>query len=145
MNTYCGASCEGCGFKSKCSGCAATCGSPFGGTCVAAEYIKAGGMEAYKEFKEQLMSEINALLALEGLPETDGLCELSGEYINLEYSLPSGGKVKLLNDKNIYLGAQTEIADTGICCGVAADTSFILICTYGENGSDPELVLYKHR
>ena len=94
-----------------------------GGRCVAAEYIKFGGLEAYQQFKQELLSEINVL----------------------EYPMPSGEKVKLLNDKNIYLGAQIEFADLGICYRVVADTGFILICSYSVNGSEPELIVYKKR
>ena len=145
MRTYCGANCEDCPSKENCKGCRETCGSPFGGRCVAAEYIKFGGMEAYQQFKLALLDEINALLATQGISAIDGLFELVGEYVNLEYPMPSGEKVKLLNDKNIYLGAQIEVADLGICYGVVADTGFILICSYGVNGSEPELIVYQKR
>ncbi len=50
-----------------------------------------------------------------------------------------------LNDNNIYLGAQIEFADLGICYGVVADTGFILLCSYSVNGSEPELIVYKKR
>lgn len=65
--------------------------------------------------------------------------------MNLEYTLPSGEKVKLLNDKNIYLGTQIEFADLGTCYGVVADMTFILICSYIVDGSEPEIVIYKRR
>ena len=77
------------------------------------------------------------------MPLADGLWELAGFYVNLAYPLPSGKTVKLLDDKKIYLGAQIE--GDGTCFGVIADTAFILICSYGLNGSDPELLLYKKR
>ena len=54
MKTICGADCGKCPFREECRGCAATCGRPFGGTCVTAEYIKAGGVEKYREFKQVL-------------------------------------------------------------------------------------------
>ena len=145
MKNYCGANCEGCPSRERCRGCLETCGSPFGGTCVAAEYIKAGGLEAYRTFKTQLRDEINVMLAAEGIPAADELYELLGEYVNLEYRMPSGESVKFLNDQNIYLGAQIEFAYLGVCYGVVADTAFILICSYSVNGSQPELVLYKRR
>ena len=135
MRTYCGADCESCPSKENCKGCLKTCGSPFGGRCVAAEYIKLGGLEAYHKFKQTLLGEINALLTAQGIGTIDGLFELVGEYVNLEYP----------NDKNIYLGAQIEVADLGICCGVVADTGFILICRYSVNGSEPELIVYQKR
>lgn len=145
MNTYCGANCESCPSRENCKGCLATCGSPFGGRCVAAEYIKVGGPEAYRQFKQKLTEEVNTLLTAEGLGRTDDLYELVGAYVNLEYPMPSGNKVKLLDDKNVYLGAQIEFANLGICCGVVADAGFILICRYSKDGSEPELILYKKR
>ena len=145
MEPYCGADCGSCSFRKDCRGCRETCGSPFGGRCVAAEYIQAGGMEAYGEFKKTLLDEINALLAAEELPAADGLFELAGRFVNLEYTMPSGEKMKLLNDNNVYLGTQIEFADRGVCCGVVADASFLLICSYSVDGSEPEIVLYKRR
>lgn len=145
MRTYCGANCEDCPSKENCKGCRETCGSPFGGCCVAAEYIKLGGLKAYQQFKQELLDEINTLLASQGIDAIDCLFELVGEYVNLEYPMPSGENVKLLNDKNIYLGAQIEFADLGICYGVVADTDFILICSYSVNGSEPELIVYQKR
>ena len=145
MNNYCGAMCEGCKSENICKGCINTCGSPFGGRCVAAEYIKVGGLAAYEEFKKKIKGEINKLLISEGIPAADDLCELVGEYVNLEFQLPNGEKVKLLNDKDIYLCTQIEIPDKGSCIGIAADTSFILICSYGEGGENPEIVMYKRR
>ncbi len=145
MSSICGASCEKCTYNEGCKGCTETCGSPFGGRCVAAEYIKVGGREAYARLKNGLKNEINALLRSLDIPETDALYELPGSFVNPEYVLPSGGTAKFLNDKNVYLGAQIELADTGTCCGVAADTDFILVCGYSVNGSDPELIAYKKR
>ena len=142
---YCGADCDACQFKTECKGCRESNGSPFGGRCVAAEYVKVGGLAAYGAFKKTLTAEVNALLSAEGLPGTDSLYELVGKHINLAYAMPSGEKVKLLNDSNVYLGAQIEFADMGVCYGVVADTTFILICSYSVNGSEPEIVLYKRR
>ena len=129
----------------NCKGCRETCGSPFGGRCIAAEYIKLGGLEAYQQFKQELPGEINALLAVQGIGTIDALFEMVGEYVNLEYTMPSGEKAKLLHDKNIYLGAQIEFADLGTCYGAVADTGFILICSYSVNGSEAELIVYKKR
>lgn len=145
MRSYCGANCESCPSKEHCKGCLETCGSPFGGRCVAAEYVKVGGVEAYQQFKHTLLGEINALLAAEGIGQIDGLFELVGKFVNLEYTMPSGKQCKLLNDKNVYLGAQIEVADLGICYGVVADTGFILICSYSVNGSEPELIMFYKR
>lgn len=145
MSTLCGTNCDECTIKDKCRGCEATCGSPFGGRCIAAQYIKIGGKEAYKSFKSALLAEINALLLSLGIPETDALHEMAGEFVNLAYALPSGKRVKFLDDKNIYLCSQISFADIGVCYGVVADESFILVCSYSVNGSMPELVAYKKR
>ena len=145
MKSLCGADCEGCAFKENCRGCAATCGSPFDGKCIAAEYIRVGGMEAYEQFKSALLCEVNAFLRALGLPEADALYELAGQYVNLPYPLPSGESVKFLDDKNIYLGCQIEFADLGICYGVVADASFIAVSSYSRDGSMPELVGYRKR
>ena len=145
MDNYCGANCGSCPNKQNCRGCKNTCGSPFGGKCIAAEYIKANGADAYNQFKQQLLGEINTLLTKQGAPKAQRLYELTGKAVNLEYSLPDGKKVKLLEDKNIYLGTQITSPESGICYGALADTSFILLCTYGVNGSNPKLLLHKKR
>ena len=54
--------------------------------------------------------------------------------------------MKFLNDNTTYLGNQLEPEFGGErCFGVLANMDFILICTYGCEGADPELVLYKKR
>lgn len=100
---------------------------------------------AFEQFKRQLIGEINAL-GIEGMPTLESLNALAGEYVNLEYRLPSGARVKFLDDRVTYLGNQLESPFGGDrCFGVVACMEFILICTYGCGGSDPELVLYKKR
>lgn len=145
MSTICGANCDNCNFKTMCGGCEATCGRPFGGTCVAAAYIKAGGKEQYAAFKAALLDEINALLNDNDLPPAKALYELPGAFVNLAYPLPSGKAAAFLDEQKVYLGAQIALADTGLCCGVVADTNFLLISTYSLNGADPELIAYKKR
>ena len=71
---------------------------------------------------------------------------LVGSYVNLEYRLPNGTTVKFLDDNVTYLGNQLECEFGGDrCFGVIANMDFILIATYGGNGTDPELVMYKKR
>ena len=80
------------------------------------------------------------------MPKVESLNALVGSYVNLAYPLPSGAHVKFLNDGITYLGNQLESEFGGDrCFGVLACMDFILICTYGEGGADPELVLYKKR
>lgn len=99
----------------------------------------------FEAFKAQLLDEINAL-HIEGLPKVEKLNALVGKYVNLEYTLPNGQKVKFLDDQKTYLGNQLESVFGGErCFGVLANMEFLLICTYGKDGADPELVLYKKR
>ncbi len=107
-----------------------------------AELSDGGQFEA---FKKQLIEEINAL-HIEGMPKLEGLSAFVGAYVNLEYRLTNGTKVKFLDDGATYLGNQLEPEfGEGRCFGVLANMDFILICTYSEGGADPELVLYKKR
>jgi len=140
MKSICGIDCDNCQFKTNCNGCESVCGN-----CIAANYIKIHGKEAYCQFKSNLISEINGLLKSLNVPTVDTLYELCGRYVNLEYPIPSGAKVKLLDDMKIYLGTQIELADSATCVGVIADSAFILICSYGENGSNPEILLFQKR
>lgn len=108
-------------------------------------YKELGGNEAFEQFKKTLIDEINAL-NIEGMPKLEKLNALVGSYINLDYRLPNGKMVKYLDDNATYLGNQLECIFGGDrCFGIAANMDFILICTYEENGENPELVLYKKR
>ena len=99
----------------------------------------------FEAFKKKLIGEINGL-HIEGMPKLNKLNALVGSYVNLEYRLPGGQKVRFLDDNATYLGNQLESEfDDKVCFGVLANMEFILICTYGEGGTDPELVLYKKR
>ena len=145
MGSICGANCQECSASENCRGCEATCGKPFGGACVAAEYIKVGGKKPYEDFKRVLLAEINTLLEANRIPAAEKLYELAGSFVNLAYPLPSGDKIKILDDTKIYLGTQIEFADAGVCYGVVADTTFILVCRYGFDGSEPELIAFQKR
>ena len=108
-------------------------------------YEELGDGGEFEAFKKQLIDEINAI-HIEGMPKLEKLNALVGSYVNLAYRLPSGLQVKFLDDQTTYLGNQLESEFGGErCFGVLANMDFILVCTYGENGSDPELLLYKKR
>lgn len=99
----------------------------------------------FEAFKEQLVDEINAL-GIEGMPRVTKLNALVGAFVNLEYRLPGGLNAKFLDDNTTYLGNQLESEIVpGLFFGVLACMDFILISTYGENCSNPELLLYKKR
>ena len=107
------------------------------------QYAEIGGKEKFEEFKVQLIHEFNTLLQLEGFPKVENLNVLSGEFVNMEYTLPNGEKVKFLDDNQTYLGSQLE-GETK-CYGIVANMDFLLVCAYEENGENPELVIYKKR
>ena len=109
------------------------------------QHTNLAGAEKFAEFKQQLMDEIN-VLHIEGMPKVEKLNALVGGYVNLEYRLPNGKLVKFLDDGATYLGNQLECELGGNrCFGIAANRDFILVCTYEENGENPELVIYKKR
>lgn len=144
MASLCGANCGECGKKELCKGCAETGGRPLGVDCIIAKCYLDGGETAFFQYKKRLTDEFNAL-DIPGMPHVTELFPLLGCYVNLEYVLPSGQHVKLLEDNGIYLGCQVEREDSGRCYGLAADDTYLLVCEYGCNGSDPQIVAYKRR
>ena len=144
MLSICGLDCcSKCDKKDSCGGCIKTNGHPLGGDCIAAEAIKKGGFEAFQALKQTLIDEFNSL-GIEGLKIND-LNLLNGFYVNLEYTLANGGKVKLLEDDKIYFGNQIEKSGSDRCYGVVADDKYLLVCEYGCNGADAEIITYKRR
>lgn len=136
--TYCGNDCcKECARLSECGGCDQCKGQPFGGSCIAERN------KNYPELKKQLIHEINSL-GIEELIVND-LYLLNGAYVNLEYPVPNGATIKFLKDQDVYLGNQVERATSERCYGVVASEDFILVCEYGCNGADPEIVEYKRR
>ena len=109
------------------------------------QYKNLDGEEKFEEFKAKLIEEFNAL-NIEGMPKVEKLNALVGGYVNLEYTLPNGKKVKFLDDGATYLGNQLECEfGTDRCFGILGNMDFLLVCTYEENGENPELVVYKKR
>lgn len=148
--SICGCDCDTCsiGKNVGCAGCTESMGCPFGKQCFIAEYIQLGGQENYRLLKEKMIDEINAL-DIPGMPKIHELYALCGAFVNLAYPMPSGDAVKLLDDRKIYLGNQVECEyDDGSqqkCFGMVAGLNFLLVSEYGENGRDPEIVIYKRR
>lgn len=100
---------------------------------------------AFERLKKQLIEEINAL-SVPGLPKVDKLNALVGRFVNLAYPLPSGKRVKFLDDRTTYLGSQLESeTDSSRCFGILANQEFIMVCTYEAEGTHPELLLYRKR
>ena len=150
MESICGADCSKCGYgkNNNCKGCKNTNGCPFGKQCFVAKYILVGGKESYEAFNNQLIAEINDLY-IPGMPKINELNPLNGAFVNLFYPLPNGQKVQFLDDSEVYLGTQVESefnnGEIIRCFGILANMDFILICEYGPNGDNPEIILYKKR
>lgn len=94
------------------------------------------------EFKEKLIAAFNAL-HIEDMEEVTELNALKGSFINLTYTLPSGQAVKFWDDNKIYFGNQLHKKGSDRCYGLAADEAYLLVCEYGCNGSDAEIVAFK--
>lgn len=134
--SLCGIDCGQCPMKDECNGCAETNGSPFGGRCILAACDDRCGL------KKKLIDCFNAL-GIKDMPEVTELYALVGSYVNLEYTLPGGKKITFWKDKDVYLGNQLEKVGSDRCYGLTTDGEYLLVCEYGENGSDPEIVDYR--
>ena len=54
--------------------------------------------------------------------------------------------MKLLDNNSMYLGNQVECElREGRCYGLLAGVGFLLVSEYGQNGADPEIVVFKRR
>lgn len=148
--SICGLDCTGCSMNTSCSGCAATGGKPFGGECMVAACCgkRAGDCGDFSknicQLKKQLMDEFNAL-SIPGMPPVTDLYALVGSFVNLEYTLPGGQRVKFWDDSRIYLGNQLPKAGSDRCYGLTADENWLLVCEYGENGEAPQIVVFRRR
>ena len=100
---------------------------------------------AFEKFKQQLIDEFNAL-NIKNMPKVEKLNALVGAYVNIAYPMPNGSVVKLLDDNATYLGNQleSELGD-GRCFGILANADFLMVASYGKDGAEPELLLYKKR
>ena len=150
MEAICGANCDECDLlkSNKCKGCKNTNGCPFGKKCWIAKYIEVGGKENFEELKKTIINEFNSL-NIDGMPKIEELYPLHGEFVNMEYPLPNGNEIKFLDDNEAYLGTQVECEfnneEIKKYFGLLANTSFLLVVEYGENGINPEIIIYKRR
>lgn len=92
--------------------------------------------------KEDLIRQFNAL-GIPDMEEITELYELRGDFINLEYRLPSGQRIRLWDDETIYYGAEVCKRNSDRCYGLTADDTYLLVCEYGEGGADAEIVVLK--
>lgn len=150
MTAICGADCGRCPSREACGGCGETGGRPFGRDCPVAVccrnegYEQCGSCGGSCKLKAPLIAAFNAL-GIPDMPEVTDLNMLVGSYINLAYPLPNGRTVQLLEDDKLYFGNQLEKRGGGRCYGIVADEAHLLVCEYGEGGSDPEIILYQKR
>ena len=77
------------------------------------EKLNDGGV--FEALKKQLIKEINDH-HIECMPKVEKLNSLVGSYVNLEFSLPNGMKVKFLDDNTNYLGNQLKSEINGERC-----------------------------
>lgn len=99
---------------------------------------------ATSPIKQQLIDEVNAL-DIKNMPKIDNLFVLQGSFVNMEYHL-NGNSIKLLDDNATYWGNQVEKNGTeDRCFGIACDEHYILVCEYGKDGVDAEIVILKKR
>ncbi len=99
---------------------------------------------ATSPIKQQLIDEVNTL-GINNMPKIDNLFVLQGSFVNMEYHL-NGNSIKLLDDNATYWGNQ--VGKTGTedrCFGIACDEHYILVCEYGKDGVDAEIVILKKR
>ena len=149
--TICGADCSGCPSKESCGGCMKTKGHPVKKECLVAACCLGKGYKQCSECQDNLcgikyeaIAEFNAL-AIKDMPQVTELNELRGAFINLEYTLENGDKIKLLDNDKVYLANQIPKEGSNRYYGLAADREHLLVCEYGEMGAEPEIIIYKKR
>ncbi len=148
LASICGADCAQCPSRDTCGGCRETSGRPFGRECPIAACCQREGREHCGQcggtctLKDPLIAAFNAL-GIPDMPEVTDLNMLLGSFVNLEYTLPNGQAVKLLEDEKCYFGNQLEKRGSSRCYGIVANESHLLVSEYGEGGSDAEIILYQ--
>lgn len=90
----------------------------------------------------KLIKEFNAL-KIKDMDEITELHSLNGKFINLNFPLPNGQTVKLWKDDKTYYGNQVCKHGSNRCYGLAADEKYLLVCEYGDNGKDAEIIVFK--
>ncbi|MBQ8642237.1 MAG: DUF3795 domain-containing protein [Clostridia bacterium] len=149
--SICGLDCAECGLRNTCGGCSETDGKPFGGDCMIAVCCRNGScpnggkcFRGHCRLKKELIAEFNGL-GIADMEEVTDLNALWGAYINQQYPLPGGGTVKIWDDDKVYLGNQLRKKNSSRCYGIAADENYLLVCEYGEEGADAEIILFRKR
>ena len=92
--------------------------------------------------KEKLIQAFNAL-HIEGMGEITKLHQGKGAFVNLDFTLPSGQSVKFWENEKTYYINQVEKRGSTRCYGLTADEHYLLVCEYGDGGTDAEIVIFK--
>ena len=119
---------------------AANC--PAGRNCFVRNYIALGGERKFLEFVERTIIEFNRLNIPE-VPKVLELAPIDGRKFNFSYTLPNNSYAKLLDDDSTYLGA-VIIQDIVTYCFIAG-ADFLLISSFIEDCTEPEIVMFKRR
>lgn len=93
------------------------------------------------EFKKNLINAINNLKILD-MEEIKELNALKGALVNIEYPLPNGKFVKILDDNKIYLGNQVSIKNSDYY-GIIGDEKYLVVSKYRDYGVDSEVIVFK--
>ena len=141
MNSICGIDCAKCDLNSTCMGCVETEGKPFGAECVVALCCHKGE-DALCECKNKLIAAFNDL-DIRDMEEVTDLNALKGSFVNIEYTLPGGQRVKFWDDNKIYFGNQLHKKGSDRCYGIVADEKYLMVAEYGDYGSDAEVVAFR--
>lgn len=147
MKTICGADCNACMLKNSCLGCVETGGHPFGKECMIAACAKEKVQDNCAactscSLREELIVQFNAL-GIADMEELTALYALKGAFINMTYKLPGGQPARFWDDDQIYLGSQLCKKGSDRCYGLAADKNYLMVCEYGMDDSDAEIVVFK--
>lgn len=89
---------------------------------------------------KELIQKFNQL-GIADMAEVTELHPLKGDFINLRYRLPSGQTIQLWDDDKIYYGAEICKKNSNRCYGLTAGDGYLLVCEYGNGGSDAEIVV----
>lgn len=92
--------------------------------------------------KNRIIQEFNKL-GISDMGEIKELHEGKGSFVNLNFPLPSGISVKFWEDEKTYFINQIEKKDSDRCYGLTADEKYLLVCEYGCEGSNPEIIVFK--
>ena len=96
----------------------------------------------YENIKNEIIKQFNSL-GISDMGVITDMHEGSGAFVNIEYVLPSGQTIKLWDDNKTYLINQVCKCNSNRCYGLVADEKYLLVCGYGDEGVDGEIIVFK--